>query len=464
MVFSSAPFLFVFLPVIFIFYILIPGIHGKNFTLMIGSLLFYAYGEPVFVLAMIGSVVVNYFLALAMCRNRDRRKQFLILSLILNIGLIAVFKYAGFLVESLNHITGLGVPVPNIPLPIGISFFTFQIMSYVIDVYRDENMLQKSFYKLLLYISFFPQLIAGPIVKYHDIDQYLDHRDIDTNEIVSGMQRFIWGLSKKLLIANTMGAVADQMFNLAPSEMTAVTGWVGAICYTLQIFFDFSGYSDMAIGMGHMFGFTFQENFNHPYISTSIKEFWRRWHISLSTWFRDYLYIPLGGSRVGKTRTEVNKLIVFFLTGLWHGASWNFVIWGMIHGVSIVIEDIFSIPKKLEKFRFIGWLYTIFIVIVAFVLFRADDFTMGFNMLHAMFAGGFGDFTAIRECADVLDPFNIFMFIVALITCVPLPEYFRTPEGTEQGILRKLGFLLLFFLCVVNVAGASYNPFIYFRF
>ena len=486
MVFSSAPFIFIFLPVVFLAYSLIPGLRAKNVLLTLASLFFYAYGEPVFVLVMLASVVLNYLFAGLIAKGGDNHSNFqkgiLAVSVICNLALIGVFKYAGFFVETLNGITGLSIHVPEIALPIGISFFTFQALSYVIDVYREPSTVQWDFGKVLLYISFFPQLIAGPIVKYHDIAPYLEHRISDIDEISAGIQRFVTGLAKKMFLANTMGAVSDMMFGLQASNMSAGTAWIGAICYTLQIFFDFSGYSDMAIGIGHMFGFTIKENFDHPYISTSIKEFWRRWHISLSTWFKEYLYIPIGGSRVGTARTEINKLIVFFATGLWHGASWNFVIWGMIHGIAIVIEDLIGrmTGRRVKTYKAsdgtvtvtgkssfspskaLGWVYTIFIVILAFVLFRADTLSDGLLMYKEMFTGFSSTAAAFNTCMEALSPYNIAIFAAALFCSVPHPKL--TTKLRERGALSYIITIILFALCILEIAGASFNPFIYFRF
>ena len=492
MVFSSAPFIFIFLPVVFLAYSLMPGLRAKNILLTVASLFFYAYGEPVFVLVMLASVVLNYIFALLIAGREGSAKEslnghtsfqrcVLAFSVIVNLALIGVFKYAGFFVENLNSITGLGLKVPEIALPIGISFFTFQALSYVIDVYREPSTVQRDLSKVLLYISFFPQLIAGPIVKYHDIAPYLDKRTCDIDETAAGIQRFVTGLAKKMFLANTMGAVSDMMFGLPEANMSAGTAWIGAVCYTLQIFFDFSGYSDMAIGIGHMFGFTIRENFDHPYISTSIKEFWRRWHISLSTWFKEYLYIPMGGSRVGTARTEINKLIVFFATGLWHGASWNFVIWGTIHGVSIVAEDLIakvtgqsrtgnisntnpqaSGLSGITAGKVFGWIYTILIVILAFVLFRADTLSDGLLMYKEMFTGFSFTAASYNTCMEALSPYNIALFIMALFCSAPHPKL--TSKLREHGALSYIITIVLFVLSVLEIAGASFNPFIYFRF
>ena len=344
MVFSSAIFLFVFLPIVCALYFCAPGIKTKNALLIIASLIFYAFGEPVYILLMLASIAVNYMFGrligvFSKNENQAGRKLCLILAVIANIGVLGVFKYTGFIVENLNHINGINIKNPNIALPIGISFFTFQALSYVIDVYREPELEQKNLFNLVLYVSFFPQLIAGPIIRYNEIAKQINSRKSSTDMAAAGIQRFIRGLAKKLIIANGAGYIADAIFKLNIGDYGFFVAWVGAISYTLQIYYDFSGYSDMAIGMAKIFGFEFSENFKHPYCSKSIKEFWRRWHISLSTWFKEYVYIPLGGNRKGKLRTEINKLIVFALTGIWHGANWTFLVWGMIHGVANVLED-----------------------------------------------------------------------------------------------------------------------------
>lgn len=348
MVFSSTIFLFIFLPIVFILYYISPWMRVRNLLLITASLVFYAFGEPLYVLIMLGCVILNYIFGRLLSGGRGNRKLIVTVAVILNVSLIGVFKYTDFLIETLNEILGTALPLPGIPLPIGISFFTFQAMSYVIDVYRNEERGERNFSNLLLYISFFPQLVAGPIIKFEDIRMELSKRNTDIKEIAEGIQRFISGLGKKILIANVMGLVCDSIF--AMGEVNILLAWTAGISYTLQIYFDFSGYSDMAIGLGKMFGFHYKENFNYPYISTSVTEFWRRWHISLSSWFKDYLYIPLGGNRKGKTRTYINKYIVFFTTGLWHGASWNFVLWGLFHGTFAFLEEKNIIPrKKLEN-------------------------------------------------------------------------------------------------------------------
>lgn len=379
MVFSSLTFLCIFLPVVLALYYLLPTLRIRNVLLIIVSLLFYAYGEPVYVLLMIASIIINYiFGRLLGTENKKKRQWILAIAVIINIGLLVVFKYLDMMVQTINQLSGSEIPLAGLALPIGISFFTFQALSYVIDVYRREVEPQKNLWNVMLYISFFPQLIAGPIVKYHDIQEQIDNRNTDVKEIAEGLRRFIIGLSKKVLISNTMAVTADALFAAGAGELNILSAWIAAIAYMLQIYFDFSGYSDMAIGLGHMFGFRFLENFRYPYISANIQEFWRRWHISLSTWFKEYLYIPLGGNRKGKARTCLNKMIVFFSTGLWHGANWTFVLWGLWHGVFLLFEQVCPV-KKLPKV--LAHIYALLVVCVGFVMFRGDTFGQGMFMM-----------------------------------------------------------------------------------
>ena len=385
MVFSSLTFLCIFLPVVLALYYLLPTLRIRNVLLIVVSLLFYAYGEPVYVLLMIASIIINYiFGRLLGTENKKKRQWILAIAVIINIGLLVVFKYLDMMVQTVNQLCGSEIPLAGLALPIGISFFTFQALSYVIDVYRREVEPQKNLWNVMLYISFFPQLIAGPIVKYHDIQEQIDNRNTDVKEIAEGLRRFIIGLSKKVLISNTMAVTADALFAAGAGELNILSAWIAAIAYMLQIYFDFSGYSDMAIGLGHMFGFRFLENFRYPYISSNIQEFWRRWHISLSTWFKEYLYIPLGGNRKGKARTCLNKMIVFFSTGLWHGANWTFVLWGLWHGVFLLFEQVCPV-KKLPKV--LAHIYALIVVCVGFVMFRADTFGQGMFMIGTMFSG-----------------------------------------------------------------------------
>ena len=387
MVFSSMTFIWIFLPILlFVYYI--SKEKYRNIILLIFSLIFYSWGEPKYIVLMLISILVNYIFGriLDKCNKKKNKTIVLIFSIIFNLGLLVYFKYFNFIATNIDNIIGNNViPNKNIVLPIGISFYTFQIMSYIIDLYRGDIKVQKNLLNLALYISFFPQLIAGPIVKYKDIDEQLQKRTVTIEKFSNGIKRFVYGLAKKVIFANTLAYIADTIFNSNIEFLNMPIAWLGAICYTLQIYFDFSGYSDMAIGLGKMFGFEFMENFNLPYISESITEFWRRWHISLSTWFKEYLYIPLGGNRKGKIRTYINLLIVFFATGIWHGASWNFVVWGLFNGFFLVIERI-KLKELLDKnkLKFINHIYALLVIIFGWVLFRADTLKSALQYMKIM--------------------------------------------------------------------------------
>ncbi len=477
MTFSSLVFLCIFFPIVFCLHLIAPSIKIKNGLLIIASLFFYAFGEPVYVLLMIFSAFFNYLCALMLGGGKEdssRKKLVLAIAVIINIGLLCVFKYTGLFLNTINDITHLGIPVPEIALPIGISFFTFQALSYVIDVYREQVPVQKSFPKVLLYISFFPQLIAGPIVKYRDIEEEIESREIKVEEVAPGLRRFIIGLGKKVLIANAMAVVADNIFSQDTSSLNIVVAWTGAVAYAMQIYFDFSGYSDMAIGLGRMFGFHFRENFDHPYISRNVKEFWRRWHISLSSWFKDYVYIPLGGNKKGSLRTGINKLIVFFLTGLWHGANWTFVVWGLFHGFFSFLEEFIPHIKKLP--RVISHIYLMVVVIVGFVIFRADTMSQALGVIGKMFTG----FSFTNESMSLelqqLTPYFIVMLIAAVLASGPIQEIGAalkkkiTSDGTNiksELVLEVASYMICILIlvwCVLRLSGGSYNPFIYFRF
>lgn len=468
MVFSSPAFLFAFLPVCFILYRLLPNLRSKNALLTLASVVFYAFGEPVYVLLLLMSVIVNYLCGYFIVLRRPRKKLVLALAVVINLGFLSVFKYTDFAVSTVNHAFGLDLALPGIALPVGISFFTFQGLSYVIDVYRDETLVSRDFLKLALYISFFPQLIAGPIVKYHDVSLQIDQRETYPALTAAGLRRFILGLSKKLLLSNTVGQMADLVFTAGSDQLDARTAWLGAVCYCLQIYFDFSGYSDMAIGLGHMFGFHFLENFDHPYVSASIQEFWRRWHISLSSWFRDYLYIPLGGNRKGKLRTGLNKCIVFFCTGLWHGASWNFVLWGLWHGLFMSLEGF--LPKGGKLRRILGHASTLLIVLLGFVLFRADTLSDAGLVFAKMFAGTEITLQSTALLRSMLTPYNLFILSLSVVFSLPLlPRVKRFADGSGMApALLRIGSYgvsaALFALCIMNLAGSQFNPFIYFRF
>lgn len=461
MVFSTPIFLFLFLPAVLVLNYIIPKkyIAAKNVVLLIASLFFYAWGEPKNVLLMLLSIAVNYVCGLLLGRfdsDEKKRKVVLWASVVFNLGLLFFFKYFSFVTGGL---------FPVIKLPIGISFFTFQIMSYTIDVYRRSVEPQKSLLKLALYISLFPQLIAGPIVRYIDVEKQLTYRECTAEKTARGMIRFSMGLAKKVIVSNTVAAICDGIFG-STNTVPAFTAWVGVICYALQIYFDFSGYSDMAIGMGHMLGFDFLENFNYPYVSCSVQEFWRRWHISLSSWFRDYLYIPLGGNRRGKVRTYINLIIVFACTGLWHGASFSFIVWGLWHGLFLVIERL-GFKKVLDKLpKFIGWIYTMLVVLVGWVFFRADTLSAAMKYLGEMFSFSGGVANGMAQ----FDNLSFIITVIAIVLCTPVYQFLKGKlEKTEVG--KKAAFVIgavlatgLFILSVIFLTGSGYNPFIYFRF
>lgn len=461
MVFSSPVFLFAFLTAVYIFYRIIPAMTAKNILLLIFSLLFYTYGEPKALLLMIVSIEMNYWFGRAMKHENKYRKSAMICAVTANLLMLGVFKYAGFGAGLLN------ITIPHIALPIGISFYTFQAMSYVIDAYNNPKYIQKSRFRLALYITFFPQLVAGPIVKYYDFVNQIDRREHIPEQTAKGIKRFITGLSKKLLIANTMAIAADYVYSLDMADLSVPLVWLGAVSYLFQIYFDFSGYSDMAVGLGSMFGFTFRENFNYPYISQSMQDFWRRWHISVSTWFKEYLYIPLGGNRKGKVRTAVNKLIVFFCTGLWHGASLNFIVWGLINGAFMMIESykIIKPEKWLRPFRHI---YTMFVTVLAFVFFRADDLPTACRFIGHMFCPS-GDSVQTAMFMKQITPMYLIMFVLAIVFSMPVVRIISEKAGTgkSSGIYEVCSYtvsLVLLGLCIITLSSDSYSPFIYFRF
>ncbi len=479
MVFSSTVFLFLFLPVTFGLYCLIPERHVRNALLIVASLVFYAFGEPFVVFLMVLSILINYLLGLMMQGKTGARKAALWLSVLWNLGLLGVYKYAGFFTEILNYLPFVNLPVPQIPLPIGISFFTFQAMSYVIDVYRGDISVQKNPFRLLLYITLFPQLIAGPIVKYKDVEAQLACRPMQLQQTAEGIRRFIIGLSKKLLIADTIAVAVDHAFAMEQNELTLPLAWLGGIGYTLQIYFDFSGYSDMAIGLGAMFGFTFKENFNYPYFSASITEFWRRWHISVSTWFKEYLYIPLGGNRKGKGRTIFNKWVVFFCTGLWHGAAGTYVLWGLLNGGLMMLESLLGVGKKDAKphpfVRGFGRIYTMAMVVLCFTIFRAGDIMQGLHFWRTMF--GFGTADAVHERIGMtlfwqeFNPLFIVTLVLAVILSQPvLPCIKKALAGAGKGVQAVtqvcgyVGTLALLAICLLYLSAGTYSPFIYLNF
>ena len=465
MLFSSLTFIYFFLPTVLILYFVIKNRTWRNAVLLIASLVFYSWGEPKYVFLMLASTLAAWLCGLAMDRTRERKalsRAILIISLVLMLGSLAVFKYLNFFVENLNRIDGIALKVQSIALPIGISFYTFQILSYLIDLYWGKVSVQKSYFRFTLYVSFFPQLIAGPIVRYETVEREISLRHENWDDAVSGMRRFTLGLAKKVLIANNVAAVAFYIYSSNSAGSAAY--WLAAICYTLQIYFDFSGYSDMAIGLGRIFGFHFLENFNYPYISKSVTEFWRRWHISLSSWFRDYVYIPLGGNRVKKQRWILNILIVWTLTGFWHGAQWNFVLWGLYYAVLLLCEKLFW-GKALEKLpAAVRWLYTMFIVTVGWVLFDITDFSKLGHVLGVMFSFTPTSWATLLS-GDVSKLFNLAFIIPGILFSFPIAKKISFGgRSAASAIAANCLYILLFALCIAFIMSSSYNPFIYFRF
>lgn len=467
MVFSSTLFMFIFMPVCLLVYALInPKL--RNLWLLAVSIAFYAWGEPKWIFLLAFSTIVNYVAGLLLdaFQKPFLRRVVLVLDCVFNIAILFWFKYFTFSVsifDSAFHTTLLADHewIRQIVMPIGISFFTFQIMSYVIDTYRKQVPAQKNPLKLALYIMLFPQMIAGPIVRYIDVANEIDNRSFTLDGVYKGIRRFMVGFVKKVIISNRMAEVADLVFGQA--EASGAMAWLGIICYALQIFFDFSAYSDMAIGMGHMFGFHFLENFNYPYIATSIQDFWHRWHISLSTWFKDYLYIPLGGNRKGKARTYCNLAIVFFTTGLWHGASWNFIVWGLFHGAFQLLERAKGFKKLLNAApKLLRWLYTMVVVLIGWVFFRADNLAAALDYLGNMFApASFG----VKEVLFTMHPERICIMLAGFVLATPL--YSRVLKKCENGwkaLLLDIVLILLFCVALLYLTGSSFNPFIYFRF
>ena len=466
MVFSSTIFLCVYLPLVLLGYYICPK-KGRNLFLLIVSLVFYAWGEPKYVFLMIFSILVNYIFGRLMDKHRENKKRLklmLVLSVVIDIGLLSVFKYTDFIITNVNAIFGANFDLLNIALPIGISFYTFQAMSYTIDVYRDDVRVQKNLIDFGMYITMFPQLIAGPIVRYADVQDQLADRSVTTADFSEGVMRFVVGLGKKVLLANQMGAVWSDIYALG-GDVSALMAWTGAIAYTFQIYFDFSGYSDMAIGLGRMFGFKFPENFRYPYQSVSITDFWRRWHITLSTWFKEYLYIPLGGNRRGLARQALNLLIVWSLTGFWHGAGWNFVMWGLYYFVILFIEKLFLL-KALDKLpKFFRHVYALLLIIIGWVIFASDDVSVLLPYLGSMFGangaiGGMDVYTLLTKAV---------LLIICCIASTELPKkLFLSAAGAMNEkaafTLKSVLTIALLALSMILLIGDSYNPFLYFRF
>ncbi len=468
MVFSSLFFLFVFLPAVLLLYYITPRRY-RNFVLFISSLFFYAWGEPVYILLMLFSTAANYTLGLLLGRCREKNsnaRPVLIVSIFINIGLLCFFKYFDFLLQTINSLLGTSLASPDLALPLGISFYTFQAISYIIDVYRGAVPAQRNFIVFGTYIALFPQLIAGPIVRYHMVAEQLVGRVEGLEVFGEGVRRFVVGLGKKVLLANNIGLLWQQIQQLPPSEVTILTAWLGITAFALQIYFDFSGYSDMAIGLGKMFGFTFPENFNYPYISRSITEFWRRWHISLGSWFREYVYIPLGGNRLGKPALYRNLFLVWFLTGLWHGAAWNFVLWGLYYGFILALEKAFLLKWLSRAPRFICHAYAVLMVLLGWVLFAFDNLPTGWQYFQALFGlSGAGFFD--REAIYFLYTHAI-LIIIALFASTPFINKIKQKLFESSAALyyaaATLSCLLVLFLSTVYLVDTTYNPFLYFRF
>ena len=465
MLFSSIPFLYYFLPLVLAVYFLTPA-RFRNAVLLLASLIFYAWGEPKYVLLMLASILSGYGFGLLQERYRGQKGAKLVcgLSVAVSLSFLLYFKYADFFLENFNAATGLGVPLLRIALPIGISFYTFQIISYTVDVYRGEPA-QKNLIHLAAYVAMFPQLIAGPIVRYSDIAQQLEHRSHSTALAAEGVRRFLIGLGKKILIANQLGELCSVF--RASDEKSVLFYWLYAVAFALHIYFDFSGYSDMAIGLGKVFGFHFLENFNYPYISASITEFWRRWHISLGTWFRDYVYIPLGGNRVGRARQLLNILVVWMLTGFWHGAAWNFVVWGLMFAVLLIMEKLWLL-KPLSKCRQLAHLYVVFFVVISFVIFNAENMGQALSDIGGLFGAG-GIPLVSAEAVYCLRSFALVLILAVLgATALLRNGLVRLSQFPTAGkVLNALEPFTLFVLLLVMtgyLVDGSFNPFLYFRF
>lgn len=473
MLFSSLVFLFLFLPAVLFFYYISPK-SLRNLVLLVFSLFFYGYGGPKSLLIMLFSILMNYVFGLLVDKYRhSKAKSYWVLTLtaIGNLSIIGYYKYTDFFIENLNTFFGLSIPLLHVVMPIGISFFTFQGMSYVIDIYRQHGKVQKNPLNVALYISLFPQLIAGPIVRYETVAEQIDERHVDIDKFESGIERFIFGLSKKVLIANSMGLIADEVFANPTSELSVLLAWIGVLAYTAQIYFDFSGYSDMAIGLGRLFGFEFLENFNYPYISRSITEFWRRWHISLGTWFRDYVYIPLGGNRVSRGKLIRNILAVWLLTGFWHGAAWNFIAWGLYFGLLLLMEK-FIMGKHLNKlWKPLQHIYALFFIVMGWLLFRSETLGYALQYLGVMF-GMKGRPLISNQALFYIIEYKVEL-ILAILASIPVYPFAKQKLKDLKGrglynaiqyYIKPVVLIGLFGLCIMYLINSTFNPFIYFRF
>lgn len=471
MVFSSLEFLFLYFPITLLLYFLIPPkfLKWRNVILLVMSLIFYGWGEPLYVFLMIFTIIIDYICGYYVDKYRETSpnvsKRILILAVVINLGILGFFKYCDFFITNLRMIPGLeNLPLLNIGLPIGISFYTFQALSYVLDVYRLDAKVQKNIASFGAYVTLFPQLIAGPIVRYQDVDDMLRERDENATLFASGIRTLMAGMGKKIILANIAGSMWESYLAVPDGSRTVVGSFIGLLCYAFQIYFDFSAYSDMAIGLGKMVGFRFLENFNYPYISKSITEFWRRWHMSLSTWFREYVYFPLGGSRCSKLKNYRNLFIVWFLTGFWHGASWNYILWGLYYFIILVIEKAFMLKLLSKLPSFVRHLYTLILVLFGWLLFVFEDLSEGLKYLRTMVSFN-STFVSGTDVYDLIR--NLLFFILLVIGCTPLPKklFYKFYEKSQVFKLGAfVGTSVLLILCISYMVSSTYNPFLYFRF
>lgn len=469
MIFSSMIFLWVFLPICllgnFIFHKILKNNSLTNLLLLLLSIIFYAWGEPVYIFLMLFSIFINWGFGLGISKFNSLKKLILIFAVIANLLILGYFKYAGMLADIVNMILDSEITAPDISLPIGISFFTFQALSYVIDVFRKECNVQRNPLKLGLYISFFPQLIAGPIIKYKDVNEQIEHRTLSLNQTAAGIRRFCYGLAKKVLISNVLAHCVDSLYTLDINQVTCSMAWLTSIMYTFQIYYDFSGYSDMAIGLGKMLGFDFNENFNYPYTSLSIREFWHRWHISLSSWFKEYVYIPLGGNKKGTLRTYINLGIVFVLTGIWHGADLSFLFWGIYHGFFNILERL-GLEQLLKRNKFISWIYTFIIVNVGWVFFRTESTTLSFQYILRMFLPWNYQNSSV-SALEYINNYSLFILLLAFLGMGMIQRFIIKKEIQNKwkfSLPENFYCILILLLSIFSLASNTYNPFIYFRF
>lgn len=460
MVFSGVVFLYAFLPITLILYYLVPK-KARNLVLLITSLVFYSWGEPIYIILMLYSILFNYAMGILMDRNKKARKEVLVFTILINLFLLGFFKYAGFLVTSVNSLFGTNIPVRELPLPIGISFYTFQALSYNIDLYRKKFPVQRNFIHFATYITMFPQLIAGPIVRYEEIEKELSERKFSLSTFGVGVVRFVFGLAKKVLLSNLIGSLFDTVFATG-NTLTTLSAFLGSLAYMLQIYFDFSGYSDMAIGLGAMLGFTFSENFDDPYAAVSVTDFWRKWHISLGTWFREYVYIPLGGNRVSVLKHMRNVLIVWFLTGLWHGANWNFILWGLYYGILLILEKYIFLKLPLPKF--LTRLATLVLVFLGWIFFAHESFAeiaMTFRSIFGNAPGGLTDEHSLYLLFSYLP-----LLLIGIFFCMPFIKRL-IGKWLSHKVARIFVYIFVFvllFVCTAFLVTENYNPFLYFRF